>query len=66
MSPVKISVDEEFAYRQYPQRRGSELYRVRVLDKAKASGKWKVEFLNGPNEGLVDYARSVNLICLWP
>jgi hypothetical protein len=64
MNHEAISAGEEYAYREYPQRRCSPLFRIEIIDKAK-SGKWKTKFLErGPSRffscGSGDTARSVD------
>ena len=64
MDQSLIEIDHEYGYREYPQKRGSPFERIKVLEKAR-SGRWKVHFLDGPNAGLVDYAKSVNIVVPW-
>jgi hypothetical protein len=48
----------------YRSRRTEPLQRVKVLE-AVRGGRWKVEFLDEPHPGLVDYVRSRELVCRW-
>lgn len=52
----------EYGFRDKPLKR-SDLEHVKVLEHIRGS-KWKVEWID-PNPGLVHYAESVQLVCLW-
>jgi len=64
MDSNRVEVGERFAYREYPQRRGSPFMSVEIVEKAR-TGKWKVRFMDGPNAGLVDFIKSTNIIVPW-
>lgn len=61
MDQSGITPGEAYAVRL---RGEEELQRVRVIEKVR-SAKWKVEFLDEPNPGLVDYVRSIEIVCRW-
>ncbi|HSE89618.1 MAG TPA: hypothetical protein VLJ79_25615 [Candidatus Binatia bacterium] len=64
MDRETIRVGDQYGYRKYPQRRGTPLERIEVLEKVRP-GKWKVRFLDDPYPGLIDYVRSGNLLVSW-
>ena len=62
MDRSQIHPGEEYGVRE-PSKRGLELQHVKVIESVRA-GKWRVEWID-PNPGLVDYAKSVNIIVPW-
>jgi hypothetical protein len=64
MDRETIRVGDQYGYRKYPQRRGTRLERIEVLEKVRP-GKWKVRFSDDPYPGLIDYVRSGNLLVSW-
>jgi hypothetical protein len=63
MNRADIHPGKLYAVRE-PPRPDVSFQRVKVLEHARKD-KWKVEFLDEPNPGLVDYVRSKNIICRW-
>jgi hypothetical protein len=62
MQKQEIRLRGEYGFRDKPVKH-SDLEHVRVLEHIRGN-KWKVEWLD-PNPGLVDYAESVQLVCIW-
>src|SRR5690348_5699607 len=62
MVKEEIKPGLEYGYRDKPLQ-GSQLERVRVIAHIRGN-KWKVEWIE-PNPGLVHYAESGQLICVW-
>lgn len=64
MDQSKIEIDQEYGYREYPQKRGSSFERIKILEKAK-SGKWRVRFLDSTNSGAARAAAQTAKLCRW-
>jgi len=62
MLKQEIRASVEYGFRDKPVQ-GSHLEHVRVLEHIRGN-KWKVEWID-PNPGLVHYAESGQLVCIW-
>jgi hypothetical protein len=61
MQAFQIEVGSEYGFRENPLRQAA-LQRVKVVDHIRR--KWKVQWIS-PNDGLVDYVRSAQLVVPW-
>src|SRR5690242_19149027 len=54
-----------YAYRVSHRARGSEMLKVKLLEKVGRRGKVKIRFEDSPHPGLEEYVRTINLLVPW-
>lgn len=64
MQAADIQPGKIYALREPPRPLGP-MRRVRVQERVRKGGRWRIEFLDEPTVGLVDYTASRNIIVPW-
>jgi hypothetical protein len=54
-----------YGFREYPQRAGSPLLKVKLLAKVGRRGHVKVRYEDGPHPGLEEYVKTRQIIIPW-